>query len=39
LVQSELAVAVDVVALYKALGGGWEDESIEVAKGSAPTKP
>ena len=26
LVQSELAVSLDVVALYKALGGGWQDE-------------
>jgi outer membrane protein TolC len=34
LVQSELAVALDVVALYKALGGGWENESTQVAKGS-----
>jgi len=25
LVQSDLAVATDLVALYKALGGGWEE--------------
>jgi outer membrane protein TolC len=37
LVQSELAVALDVVALYKALGGGWENGSTEVAKG--PPRP
>ena len=35
LVQSELAVALDVVALYKALGGGWENESTQVANGSS----
>jgi hypothetical protein len=33
LVQSEFAVAIDVVALYKALGGGWENGSAEMAKG------
>lgn len=27
LVQSERAVATDLVALYKALGGGWEEEA------------
>ena len=27
LVQSDQAVSVDLVQLYKALGGGWQDES------------
>ena len=26
LVQSQTAVTVDLVALYKALGGGWEEK-------------
>jgi NodT family efflux transporter outer membrane factor (OMF) lipoprotein len=36
LVQSELAVSLDAVSLYKALGGGWENVSNEVAKGAPP---
>jgi outer membrane protein, multidrug efflux system len=35
LVQSELAVSLNVVALYKALGGGWENGSHEVAKAAS----
>lgn len=36
LVQSELAVSLDVVALHKALAGGWEEEANEMAKGAPP---
>jgi len=36
LVQSDLAVSLDVVALYKALAGGWEDGGKEAAKGAPP---
>jgi NodT family efflux transporter outer membrane factor (OMF) lipoprotein len=36
LVQSELAVSLDVVALHKALGGGWEIGLNKVAKENPP---
>ena len=31
LVQSQSAVSTDLVALYKALGGGWEPEPVATA--------
>jgi len=30
LIESERAVSSDLIALYKALGGGWEDKSLSV---------
>jgi outer membrane protein TolC len=37
LVQSQGAVATALVALYKALGGGWDDEEIEKLREEAGT--
>ena len=46
LVQSQLNVATDLVALYKALGGGWEDQTPQIPTSSwvhqaatAPAQP
>jgi outer membrane protein, multidrug efflux system len=30
LTESERAVSSDLIALYKALGGGWEEKSLSV---------
>ncbi len=37
LAQSEANVSTNLVALYKALGGGWGDESPDVAEETKPT--
>lgn len=37
LAQSELATALAVVALYKALGGGWTEDRVEEPAPEAPT--
>ena len=34
LAQSDAAIATSLVALYKALGGGWEDEPTLAALGT-----
>ncbi len=40
LVQSDVAVTTNLIALYKALGGGWENlspDGVDVARAPAPT--
>jgi len=39
LVRSDAQVSADVVALYKALGGGWEEKPAEGPMASATTQP
>jgi outer membrane protein TolC len=39
LVQSERAVSANLIALYKALGGGWENAEREAALSSAQANP
>ena len=39
LAQSEVALTVNVVTLYKALGGGWEVTELPTATQPATTKP
>src|SRR5207247_9987097 len=38
LVQSDRAVSENLVALYKALGGGWEERAAALQSSPAPTK-
>jgi outer membrane protein TolC len=38
LVQSDYAVSVNLIALYKALGGGWENAAPDAPVASAPAK-
>jgi NodT family efflux transporter outer membrane factor (OMF) lipoprotein len=39
LAQSEIAVSTDVIALYKALGGGWDDRTVARRAVDAQRKP
>jgi outer membrane protein, multidrug efflux system len=39
LIQSERAVSSDLIALYKALGGGWEDENFKLQTSNSRKTP